>query len=136
MFGLRIKPDLVIGPLKRPYMLRWHLLRFRGWQLALHKICRSDDARARHDHKADNLSIILRRQYTEIRGDGDGGQVYGPGNVIFRKAEAAHRLVLNPGECVWTLWLRWPPRRRWGFYTPEGWMDASDYHAKWGEEAT
>lgn len=131
------KPDLVIGPPNNPYMLRWHLLRLRGWQLALHKICRSDDARALHDHKADNLSIILKGQYNELRQQpvgGYAGVVYGPGNVIFRKAEWLHRLVLNDSEPVWTLWLRWPPRRRWGFHTATGWMDAADYRAKWGDE--
>lgn len=129
------KPSLVIGPPNRPYMLRWHLFRFRGWQLCLHKICRSDDARALHDHKAKNLSIILKNQYNEIREQGDRGQVYGPGNFIFRQAKDQHRLVLNKGEHVWTLWLRWPPTRRWGFIVPgHGWVDADDYHARWGEE--
>lgn len=136
-----IKPDLVIGPHDRPYMLRWHLLRFRGWQLALHKICRSDDERACHDHKADNLSIILRGQYTEVRGwrfdDSVSMAVHGSLSTIFRKAEQLHRLVLNKGEHVWTLWLRWPPRRKWGFMVPGvGWMTAEEYFKRYGEDAT
>ena len=110
-------PDLIIGPRDNPYMYRWHLLRFRGWQLSLHKIWRSDDDRALHDHSGDNLSIILKGQYTEL----PDRQVYGAGNVIFRKAEKAHRLVLDEGKPVWTLWLRWPPRREWGFHCPKGW---------------
>jgi hypothetical protein len=98
--------------------MRWTLVRFFGWQMALHKICRSDDDRALHDHVGDNLSIVLRGQYTEM----PDRQVYGSGNVVFRKAEKPHRLVLNPGEHVWTLWLRWPHRREWGFYCPKGWV--------------
>lgn len=125
------KPDLVIGPSDRPYMLRWHLFRFRGWQLALHKICRSDDARALHDHKADNWSMILWGGYTEIRPFAQA--VHGPLATVFRKAEEAHRLVLD--KPAWTLWLRWPARRAWGFYAPEGWMSAPEYDAKYGQEA-
>lgn len=107
-------------------MLRWHLLRWRGWQLALHKIRRSDDDRALHDHSGDNVSVILKGQYTEM----PERQVYGAGNVIFRKAEKAHRLVLDEGKYVWTLWLRWPPRRQWGFYCPRGWRHWKDYVAE------
>lgn len=106
-------------------MHRWHLLRFRGWQLALHKIWRSDDDRALHDHVGDNLSIILRGQYTEM----PDRQVYGVGNVVFRKAEKPHRLVLDPGKPVWTLWLRWPKRREWGFLCMSGWRHNKEYSA-------
>lgn len=117
-----LKPDLVIGPEDDPYMLRWHLFRWRGWQLALHKIRRSDDDRALHDHSGDNLSIILRGQYTEM----PERRVFGAGNTIFRKAEKPHRLVLNDdsrANPVWTLWFRWPPRRQWGFHCPgRGWV--------------
>lgn len=117
------EPDLIIGPEDDPYMLRWHLIRWRGWQLALHKICRSDDDRALHDHVGDNISFILRGQYTEM----PDRQVYGVGNVIFRKAEKSHRLVLNAGQSVWTLWLRWPPRRQWGFHCPKGWVHWKEF---------
>lgn len=112
-------------------MHRWHLLRWHGWQLALHKIRRSDDDRALHDHSGDNLSIILKGEYTEILDVIYGtGQVYGPGNVRFRKAEMPHRLVLNEGQPVWTIWLRWPPRRQWGFHCPRGWRSWKDYVAE------
>lgn len=112
-------PDLIIGPQENPYMHRWHLLRWHGWQLALHKIWRSDDDRALHDHSGDNVSILLHGQYTEL----PDMRVYAAGNVIFRKAEKPHRLVLDEGNPVWTLWLRWPPRREWGFICPgKGWI--------------
>lgn len=112
------RPDLIVGGVDNPYLLRWHIFRWRGWQLSLHKICRSDDERALHDHVGDNLSIILRGCYTEM----PERRVYGAGNVIFRKAEKAHRLVLDEGKSVWTLWLRWPHRREWGFWCPRGWV--------------
>lgn len=132
------EPDLIIGPRDNPYMYRWHLLQWRGWQLALHKIFRSDDDRALHDHRADNLSIILKGWYCELQyervivPDSNFGSVYK--NVVlgrdrrrfwpyFRKAEKLHRLVVHSDKPVWTLWLRWPPRREWGFWCPnKGWI--------------
>lgn len=113
-----LRPDLIIGGTENPYMIRWVLFRFRGWQLALHKICRSDDDRALHDHVGDNLSIILKGRYTEM----PDRQVYGAGNVVFRRADKPHRLVLDPGKPVWTLWLRGPHIREWGFHCPKGWV--------------
>jgi len=124
-------PDLIIGPRDNPYMYRWHLLKWRGWQLALHKIWRSDDDRGLHDHRADNLSVILKGRYTELPGYWGNGDVHGPGSVIFRKAETLHRLVLDPGKPAWTLWLRWPPRREWGFFCPgKGWVHWKKFTAE------
>lgn len=124
------RPDLIIGPKDNPYMLRWHIFHWRGWQLALHKICRSDDDRALHDHVGDNISIILKGRYTEFPGEWGRGEVHEAPGFIFRKAETPHRLVLNPGEVTWTLWLRWPPRRRWGFHCPKGWRHWKEYVAE------
>lgn len=123
------KPDLTIGPLENPYMLRWHIFRWRGWQLALHKICRSDDDRALHDHVGDNISVILKGRYTEYPGEWGHGTVYSAPAFIFRKAETPHRLVLDEGGVTWTLWLRWPPRREWGFHCPNGWRHWKAYIA-------
>lgn len=130
---MKRKPDLVIGPLHNPYMLRWNLLNWRGWQLALHKIVRSDDDRALHDHSADNLSIIIKGCYVELPGEWGHGTLHVAPAVIFRKAEKPHRLVIGHGAVVWTLWLRWPPRREWGFHCPKGWRHWRDYVAERGE---
>lgn len=108
-------------------MLRWRLLQWRGWMLALHKIVRSDDDRALHDHSADNVSIILLGRYTEFPGEWGHGEVHGAGSIIFRRAEKPHRLVLDADSVVWTLWLRWPARREWGFHCPKGWRHWKDY---------
>ena len=133
------KPDLIIGPRHDPQTVRWHIFVWRGWQLSLHKWLRSDSDRAPHDHKADNLSVILNAGYWEtIR-----TFVWQNGNVAyhdsthfrwplvpyFRKAETPHRVTLpSDGRPVWTLWLRWPARRRWGYWCPKGWVDADDYN--------
>lgn len=119
-------PDLIIGPPANPYMLRWVLWRWRGWQLALHRICRSDDDRALHDHVGDNLSFVLSGTYEDMREDRTIRRGWPWSRWEFRRAETAHRLILPRGP-VWTLWLRWPPRREWGFHCPKGWRHNEDY---------
>jgi hypothetical protein len=138
------KPDLIIGPRHDPQTIRWHILRWRGWQLSIHKWLRSDSDRALHDHKADNLSIILNSGYFEtffhpysdptILGDTVMPFVYyekfrWPLVPYFRKAETPHRVRLPAGGPVWSIWLRWPQRRRWGYWCAKGWVDADDYNA-------
>ena len=126
------KPDLVIGPPAAPYMLRWQLWKSRGgFQICLHKILRSDDDRALHDHSGDNLSVILTAGYWEVlthEWEPFRARFRWPLWPYFRKAETPHRLELaSDGVPVWSLWFRWPPRREWGFYCPKGWRHWRDY---------
>lgn len=141
-------PDLIIGPRDNPQTLRWHIFKWRGWQLALHKWCRSDDDRALHDHSGHNVSFILSRAgYWELVREYGGtwlpdtwqidcaGRVYRDRwywrrrwRVYFRRADQPHRIALAPDlGPVWTLWLRWPPIREWGFHCPAGWRHWKDY---------
>jgi hypothetical protein len=123
------RPDLTIGPLDNPQTLRWHLLRIRGWQLALHKWLRSDDDRALHDHSSFNVSLILNGGYYELFSWGVAWRR--PWRLYFRRAETPHRVMLprNSGP-VWSLWLRGPPFRNWGFHCPKGWRPWQEYVAE------
>lgn len=126
-------------------------MRWRGWQFALHKWWRSDEDRALHDHSGHNLSIILSLHgYLEIvrvyypplpipldqcKIDGEG-RVYAdvvlqrrPFVPYFRTASAPHRVKLRDARPVWSLWLRWPPIREWGFHCPRGWRHWKDFCA-------
>lgn len=159
------KPDLIIGPRDNPQTIRWHIFVWRGWQLSLHKWLRSDDDRAPHDHKADNISLLLTDCFREMvrerewfddycaaqpagtthvasaadgwihAGDGefyrdvDRWYLRWPLRPYFRKGETLHRVeLLSEERPVWSLWLRWPARRRWGYGCPKGWVDADDYN--------
>jgi hypothetical protein len=119
-------------------MLRWHLIRWCGWKLALHKICRGDDDRALHDHVGDNVTLILRGQYVETmpcswphtRNFGfQPTAAHVPvkrvlrraWRLYFRRAELPHSIDVG-AEPVWTLWLRMPARRQWGFHCSHGWV--------------
>lgn len=114
-----MKPDLVIGDTERPYLLRWHIFpRNRFCNVYLHCILRDDDDRALHDHPWRNCSILLRGSYREITPA--GRFVRSAGSVVFRRAEAAHRLEVVEGP-VWSLFITGPKVREWGFHCPRGW---------------
>lgn len=137
----RRPPDFVIGQQGVPYLERWHLLRrdTAASSVYLHRILRSDDDRALHDHRGDNVSIILKGGYLEVtpRGCAIPGspadaqnttlEFHGEGEVFDRAAEAAHRLVLEPGETAITLFITAPTRRDWGFWCPGGWKPWQDF---------
>lgn len=132
------KPDLTIGPSDDPYMLRWVLWRWRGWQLVLHKICRSDEDRALHDHVGWSLSFILwGAGYREVFSHAWEPPSFHDVTLwafAARRAKTPHRLELHYGP-TWTLWLRAPPVREWGFWCQQGWVhwkqytSQSDYYA-------
>jgi hypothetical protein len=120
-----MKPDLIIGPRDNPQTLRYHLLRWRGYQLSLHKWIRSDDDRALHDHVGWNVSLILNAGYLEVLQSGPVWRK--PWRLYFRHAETPHRIVLVQPRPVYTLWLRGPPVREWGFLCPKGWRHWREY---------
>jgi hypothetical protein len=116
-------PDFIIGG-EHPYLLRWWVLpRNRLFNIYLHRIVRSDDDRALHDHPWLNCSYLLRGSYTE-HGIAAGGvhwsRVRAERSITFRRPTAAHRLELHDGPC-WSLFFTGPVVRRWGFHCPAGW---------------
>lgn len=122
------QPDLIIGPRDAPQTLRWHLFRWRGIQVALHKWMRSDSDRALHDHSADNISILLNDCYQEVVGESERRvHMRFPLVPYFRRAETPHRVVLLSDKPVWTIWIRFKPRREWGFWCPKGWRHWKDF---------
>ena len=118
---MRIKrpPDFVIGGVDDPYMLRWYLLpRNRWFNIYLHKFLRSDDDRALHDHPWPSLSLVLCGCGIEHRKNGP--RVFRAGDVIFRGPRFAHQIEIVNGP-IWTLFIRGPKVREWGFHCPQGW---------------
>jgi hypothetical protein len=131
------KPDLIIGPASNPYLMRWHVLRLFGYQLSIHKTVRDDDDRALHDHSGWNISVILRGGYLEWFTPPGASPVNciwrGVGSIVFRRATTPHRLTLSRHihdgvpVAAWSLWLRGPPTREWGFHCPKGWRHWKEY---------
>jgi hypothetical protein len=124
------RPDQVIGPARRPYMLRWYLIpkSDRG-NLYLHVILCSDDDRALHDHPWDSTSLILAGQYIEVTPHGNHRRQ--AGDMIVRCDQEAHRLIIpaDAGPAV-TLFVTGPKTREWGFHCPQGWVPWRDFDAR------
>lgn len=123
------KPDLVIGPRDAPQTLRWHLFRWRGIQVSLHRWVRSDSDRALHDHSAGSVSILLTgcyRDWLSHSWEKPRWKFCIPLVPYYRSARTAHRVELTHGP-LWTLWIRFKPRRSWGFYCPKGWVHWRDF---------
>jgi hypothetical protein len=139
-------PDQVIGGREDPYMLRWWLTPWRKYNsmfeielspwarfvnflrlpnVYVHQFYRSDDDRALHDHPWANCSIVLTGEYTEHTIDAGGIRrraIRKAGDIVVRRARAAHRIELHAGPCQ-TLFITGFRTRSWGFHCPEqGWI--------------
>ena len=127
-------PDLVIAPDGEPYLYRWHVIpRNVHANVYFHIQVADDPERPLHDHPWENQSVILAGGYTEHYANIDD---YGrllpmcirwarKGDTIQRPADQAHRLLMMPGmPYTMTLFTTGPKIRNWGFWYPEGWVDA------------
>jgi hypothetical protein len=84
------------------------------FKVRLHHIKRPDQDRHKHDHPADNRSIILRGMYEE-QDVMNVGHIRRAGDTVFRRAECFHRISYVPADGVWTLWWRGDTVNEWGF---------------------
>lgn len=126
------EPYSTIGPHTDPYMERVWLKKFTKDQpmsMRLHNIRWSDSDRALHDHPWENISVVLAGEMIEVV-PLDQSQpcmqdpmkysqyIRRPGDVIARKATDRHRLIIPPGQTVWTLFIMGDYEQNWGFYDP------------------
>lgn len=120
-------PDLTINDGDRqPYLLRWHLMpKMLAGGAMVHRILRSDKD-VPHDHPWDNTTYVLDGEMIDERIDGTR-TLLRPGDILHRKAEDAHRLILEPGMAVTTLFFCQERRRDWGFHCPGGWVHWRDF---------
>lgn len=152
--ALKRQPDFTIGQKADPYLLRWWVIpRNRWFNVYLHQMLRDDDDRALHDHPWWNCSLIIRGGYYEhmpsshwrehYQGLATRGIYYQaqnevavrrrPGQVIFRRATAPHRLTLprsEPASVSWSLFITGPVLRTWGFWCKRRWVKWTDFVEK------
>lgn len=135
------EPDVTIAPDGEAYLHRWHLVeRNEHGNAYFHLQVLSDPERPLHDHPWDNQTVILAGGYNEVydrfpeQRCGSCARVSEPavrelrkGDVVARKAEEAHRLIL-PADIPYTMTLftTGPHRRSWGFWTRDGWVDQKE----------
>ncbi len=110
-----------------PYLARYRLIKTKWFSIYLHHILTSDQDRNMHDHPFNFTTFILWGGYLEHTPR--GAEFHGRFETIRHKATDLHRLELEPGVTAWTLFMRGPTIRRWGFQTAEGWIDWQEYEA-------
>lgn len=127
------RPDRIIAPDGKPYLYRYHIVKTSMACVYLHIQVRSDPERPLHDHPFDNQSVILGGGYDEVYRtspipymwpENHENRRVRSGDVVHRKAEEAHRLVL-PKDIPYSLsvFSTGRHRRAWGFWYPDGWRD-------------
>ncbi|MNQ67434.1 hypothetical protein D3C85_819570 [compost metagenome] len=124
------------------YMERYWLKKYAEGEdtsIRIHKIMRSDDARALHDHPWASTSIILDGGYWEIQpAHEDQDPAFDneyftrvwrkAGDVTHRKAHSRHRLEVPEGGHAWTMFIMGKWEKDWGFYdADEKWVYWRDY---------
>ncbi|MHC5537598.1 hypothetical protein ACYOEI_05130 [Singulisphaera rosea] len=102
------------------FFRRWKLIPTPWVGIYLHQFFRSDNDRCLHDHPWAFVSVILRGGYWEEMADGRHWR--GPGSILVRRAEDAHRIELEPGTRPWSLVFVGRKVRPWGFHTIRGWI--------------
>jgi len=118
------------GLQKAPLLIRYFLIRSKYFGLYLHRLCRSDEDRALHDHPWTFVSVILTAGYIEHTPSGAKRQR--PGAILYRPALWQHRLELT--RPAWTLVFRFEKYREWGFHCPQGWMPWYEFDKRGGCE--
>lgn len=122
------EPDLIIAPDGKPYLYRWHLqVGDKGPGMYFHVQVAGDPERPLHDHPWDNMSVILGGAgYVEML---QTAPPYGytqrliriTGDVIFRRASEAHRLLMPEGSKYTITQFSFGPKiNEWGFWYPGG----------------
>jgi hypothetical protein len=129
----------------RVYLDRWGFGCSRGG-IYLHRMEAPDPGLDLHDHPWAFLSLVLAGGYTEERcaarvarevaetddwkGSGVRGDVQHRSRWSIRRLrlDECHRVTrLDADRTCWTIVLRGPRRRIWGFYTPDGFVDEDTY---------
>lgn len=109
------------------YLDRWGLGTKRLGGIYLHRMTAPDPGIDLHDHPWWFCSLILRGGYTEVRADTRSPHLartltWGAGSIHSLGLQECHKIVVLKNKPTWTLVLRGPIVRKWGFYEPGGWV--------------
>ncbi|MDF1693939.1 MAG: hypothetical protein P1U47_16300 [Zhongshania sp.] len=116
-------PTKVIGV---DYLRRWHIVpRNRLFNVYLHHVTGNDPDVNLHDHPwLFNYSMVLRGEIEEEMPAST--RTLSTGSLTARLGRAPHRLLLKTPDSL-TLFITGPKIRKWGFYTPQGWVSSKGY---------
>lgn len=108
-----------------PQFDRFVIFRTPWFGVQLHKWYRPDSDRDLHNHPRRFATCILRGGYTEQTQYGE--RTWRRGSVHSVRLSDRHKVIYLTQVPTWTLVLVGPTRQRWGFFTPDGFVDADDY---------
>lgn len=128
------------------YLRRFTLWKGSRVRIFLHKIALSDLDDHPHDHPWDFRTVILRGGYEEAifnKKTYAAGMGYRnsfhyrtltPFMTVENKATHTHKVrLLDHHVPTWTLVIaKWDQKRRWGFFTEDGWVYWRKYLNYWG----
>jgi hypothetical protein len=111
-----------------PYLTRYYLfLKDRDrfpFNVFLHNFHKGD-LDDLHDHPWPFITIIISGGYWEHTPAGRHWQ--GAGSIRYANENSLHRIELEPGVDVWTLFMPGPKRRDWGFLKDQEWVQHEKY---------
>lgn len=115
------------------FLDRWGLVHDRLGGFYLHHIAGPDPGLDLHDHPWSFITLVLSGGYWELQADIFAG-VHGPPRHASWPHWSVHRVPLTVAHRItvaapgtWTLVLRGPTRRVWGFYLPDGRVPWTEY---------
>ena len=111
-----------------PYLTRYYLfLKDRKWfpfNVFLHNFHKGD-LDDLHDHPWPFITFIIKGGYWEHTPDGKFWR--GPGSVRMARSNQLHRVELEPGVDVWTIFVPGPHVKDWGFIDNGKWKQHEEY---------
>jgi hypothetical protein len=131
------------------YLDRWSITHDRIGGVMLHRMQAPDPGVDLHDHPWSFVSVVLWGGYVELRADTRDASVIAqaaeqnpqrftyrgvpvarrPGSIRTMRLDECHTVARLFRRTSWTLVIKGPRRRLWGFYLPTGYMPEAEYDA-------
>ncbi len=115
----KLPARVIDGDHGEPYLERYFLCSFLGATVYIHRFVASDPDRGLHDHPwGRSLSLVLVGGYREVRRSGAKAarcRTLNPWQLNYIRGTDFHRIVLDPGEEAWTLFMHGKRTKGWGF---------------------
>ena len=112
----------------QPYLVRITLLDLGVIKVYLHQFIRRDYEAKFHDHPWPFFHYVLCGGYHEASGEWTHDRQ--AGYWAFHRARYRHSIVALTHEKTWTLIVRGPTMRDWGFHCDEGYISHDEYHKR------